>query len=72
MILNKVLDKIKDISGIKQLDYAETLINDKWWMMDDQLAGDIILKIIVLLITCIIKDGDKLYARITLEEAWVG
>ena len=61
-ILDKVLDKIKKIIGIEKIDDAET---------DAKLPDNITLKNVVILISCIIKDGDSFYPQIFLEEALV-
>ena len=52
-MLDKVLEKIKDIIGIK------ILID-----MDDKLLDDITLNNVVILMTCIIKDDDKFYPQL--------
>ena len=62
-LLDKVLDKIKEIIGIEKFDDTKILI-DK----DDELPDDITLKNVVILLTCVIKDG-KFYPQILLEEA---
>ena len=54
------------IIGIKKFDCAKVLI-----YRNDKFSDDITLKIVVTLITCITKDGDKFYSQITLEEASV-
>ena len=65
--LNKKFDKIKKIIGIEKFDYIKILID-----MDDKLSDDIIvIKVVVILITCIRKDGDKFYTQIVSEEAIV-
>ena len=53
--LDKVLDKIKRI-GIEKLDDIRVLVNT-----DNKLPGDIIPKNVVILMTRVIKDGDKFY-----------
>ena len=52
-ILVKVLGKVK-IINIKKFDDTKILIDT-----DDKLPDDITLKNVVILITCVIKDGDK-------------
>ena len=52
-IFDKVLDKIKNMIGIETCDDTKVLMDT-----DDKLAGDIALKDVVILITCVIKDGD--------------
>ena len=63
-MLNKVLYKIKEITGIGKFDDTKILIDAY-----DKLRDDITLKNDVILIRCIIKDDDKFYPKITLEEA---
>ena len=53
--LDKVLDKFKILS-IEKFDDTLTLIDT-----DDKLPDDIILKDAVILMTCVIKYGDKFY-----------
>ena len=60
--LAKVLDKIKRIS-VEKLDNTRILLNT-----DDKLPDDITLKNAVILMTCVIKDGDKFYQHLFLEE----
>ena len=60
--LAKVLDKIKRIS-VEKLDNTRILLNT-----DDKLPDDITLKNAVILMICVIKDGDKFYQHLFLEE----
>ena len=62
-ILDKVLNKIDEIKGIKKFD-SKTLIDT-----NDELSDDINFKNIMILITCVIKDDDKFYPQLFLEEA---
>ena len=64
-MLDKVLDKIKEIIGIEKVDDTKILINT-----DDKLL-DITSKNAVILITCIIKNDSRFYPQIFLEEALV-
>ena len=64
--LDKVLDKIKKIITIKKFDDAKTLIDT-----DYRLPDDITFKNIVALITYAIKNADKFYPQIFLEEVLV-
>ena len=64
-ILNKVLDKIKEIIGVKKFHNTKILIDT-----DDKLSNDITLKNVVILITCVIKDDHKSYAELFLEKAF--
>ena len=61
--LVKVLGKIKGI-GIEKLDDNKILIDT-----DDKLPDDITFKNAVILMAFIIKDGDKFYPQLFLEEA---
>ena len=60
--LAKVLDKIKRIS-VEKLDNTRILLNT-----GDKLPDDITLKNAVILMTCVIKGGDKFYQHLFLEE----
>ena len=62
-ILNKVLDKFKDVISTENFNGTKGLIN-----ADDKFPGDTPLKIVVILMTNHIKDDDKLYPLIFLEE----
>ena len=57
-ILDRVLKVIQKVAGIKKFEDAKVLID----------ADDIIFKNVVILITCVIKEDDKLYLQISLEE----
>ena len=61
--LRKVLDKIKNID-IEKLDDTKIMID-----IDYKIRDDITLKNAVILMTCVIKDGDKFYPQLILEEA---
>ena len=61
--LDKTLDKINRI-GIEKLDDTKILID-----IDDELPDYITLKDAVILMTYVIKDGDKFYQELFLEEA---
>ena len=65
-MLDKVLDKIKMIIGIKKFDDSKVLIET-----DDKLSDNITLKNVFILITYIIKDYDQFSPKIFLEEALV-
>ena len=65
-ILDRVLDKIIKIIGIGKFDDRKILIET-----DNKLPDDIILKNVVILINCVIEDGDKFYSQIFSEEALV-
>ena len=61
-ILNKVLDQIKETTGIERYDGTK-ILNDA----DVKLPDDIIFKNIVILMTSVIKDGNKFYLQLVLE-----
>ena len=61
-ILNKVLDQIKETTGIEKYDGTK-ILNDA----DVKLPDDIIFKNIVILMTSVIKDGNKFYLQLVLE-----
>ena len=63
-ILNKVLDKIKEIIGIEKSDNTKILIDT-----DNIMPNEISLKKVVISMTCVIKDGNKFYSRLFLEHA---
>ena len=63
-MLDKVLDKIKEIIGIEQFDDTKIFID-----MDDKLPDDINFKNVVKFINCSLRDDGKFYPQIYLEEA---
>ena len=63
-MLDKVLDKIKEVIGIEKFDNTKILIDT-----DNKLPDDITMKNIVIIIICIIKDDSKFYPQIFLDEA---
>ena len=63
-MLDKVLGKIAEMIGIEKFDDTKIFID-----ADDKLSNDIIFKNIVILITCVITDGNKFYLQLLLEEA---
>ena len=62
-ILDKVLDKIKEITGIEKFDDTKILIDT-----DDKLSGDITLENIVILTICAINNDNKFYLQLFSEE----
>ena len=62
-ILDKVLDKIKNIIGIEKFDDTKILIET-----DGKLPDDITIKNFVILITWIIKDDGNFYPQLFWEE----
>ena len=67
-MIDKFLHKFLQIFAIciEKCDDANILIE-----ADDKLPDDITLKNVIILITCAIKDGDKFYPQILLEEVLV-
>ena len=63
IMLNEVSDGIKKVAGIKKFDNTKPLID-----ASDKLPADIIVKDILIVITCAIKDNNKQYPQIFLEE----
>ena len=53
-MLNKVLENIKETEGTVKIDDTKILID-----INDKLTDYIILKSVVILITCVIKDDAK-------------
>ena len=62
-ILDKILDMIKKIISTEKFDDTQILTET-----DEKLIDDITLINIVILIICVIKDGDKFYSQIFLGE----
>ena len=58
-MIDKLLDKIKEIIDIEKFDDTQILIDN-----DDKLAGDITLKNAVILMASVMKDDDKFYPQI--------
>ena len=65
-ILGGVLDKIKMIIVIEKLDDTEILIDS-----DNRLTNEVSLKNVMILISFVIKDADKFYPQLFLEEALI-
>ena len=63
-ILNRVLDKIKEIISIEMFHETTIMI-----VTGDKLTDDTPFKNAVILITCVIKDDGKCYPQMFLEEA---
>ena len=57
-MLDKVLNRIKEIMRIEKLDKTKTLID-----ADDKLSQVITFKNFVILVTWVTKDGNKLYQQ---------
>ena len=53
-MLNKVLDRINNIMGIKRFDNSKILIDT-----DDKLPDNITLRYVVILMTCVTKNYGK-------------
>ena len=65
-VLDKVLDKIKEIIGIKKPDDINILVDT-----DDKLPDNITLKSVVVLMTYVIEDDNKFYLQLFLEETFL-
>ena len=63
-MLDKVLDKTKEIIGIKKFVDTKILIDT-----DDKLQDDITLKNALILIRGVMRDDDKFYPQLFLEGA---
>ena len=63
-MLDEILDKFKQIIAIKKIDDTIIFIDT-----NDKFQDDISFKNVVILNTCDIKDDDKFYLQIFLEEA---
>ena len=63
-VLDKVLDKIKEIIGFVESDDTKILID-----IYDELPDDITLNYVVTLLTCVTKDGGKFYPQLLLRKA---
>ena len=63
-MVEKVLEKIKEITGIEKFGNTKILINS-----DDKLSDDNTLKRVVTLLTCAVKDGNKFYPQLFLDPA---
>ena len=59
-MLNKLLDKVKEIIGIEQFDNTNILINT-----DDKLSDDITLKKVVILMTSYVINNMTCYKRLS-------
>ena len=55
-MIDKVLDKPKDLIGIEICHDTKIWIN-----VDDKLSDDITLKRVVILMACVIKEGNNFY-----------
>ena len=60
-VLDKVLEKIEEIIGNEKFGDSKKLIDT-----DDKLLNDITLKVVVTLMTCVIKNGEKFYPQLFL------
>ena len=61
---DKILGNIKEIISVEKLDDTKILTK-----ADDKLPDGITLKRIVILMTYLIKDGDRFYGQLFLEYA---
>ena len=60
-MVDKVLDKIKEITSIEKFDDTNSLSNT-----DDKLSNETTLKLFAILMTCAIKDANKIYPELFL------
>ena len=74
--MNKVLDQIKEIIGVRKFDGTKILINmdnklsDDTKILinkDDKLQDDITLKRVAILMQCVIKDRNKSFPQLHLD-----
>ena len=63
-MVEKVLYKIKEVLDIENFDGSIILINRK-----DRLSKDITLKRVAILMTCVIRNGNKFYPQMFLDHA---
>ena len=63
-MLDKILEKIKEIMDVEKFNNTKILID-----RDGRLTDDITLENFVILMTCFIKDNDRIYPQLFLEEA---
>ena len=61
--LDKLLEKMKEIISFERFYDTKILIDT-----DDKLPYDITFKNVVVLMTCVIKDGNKFYPQVFSEE----
>ena len=61
-ILDKVLDKVKEIIGIEKFDDTKILIDT-----DDKFCNDITLINVVILMTCLMKNDNKIHPQLLLK-----
>ena len=61
---DKVLDRIKEITGIGKFDDTKILIGT-----DDKLPDDVTLENVMILMMCVRKYGDEFYPQTFLEVA---
>lgn len=77
-VMNKILDQIKEIIGVRKFDGTKILINNDNKLSDvakilinkdDKLWDDITLKRVAILMQCVIKDRNKFYPQLNLDHA---
>ena len=61
-MLHKKLNKMKGIVGIEKFDITKILIDT-----DEKMSDNIILKVVVILRTCVIKDYNDFFPLLLLE-----
>ena len=60
---DKVLDRIKEIIGTEKCDDTKTVDTD------DKFPDDVIVKNVVILMKCVVKDDGKFHPQLSFEEA---
>ena len=63
-VVGNVLDKIEEIIGIEKIEDTQLLINT-----ENKLPNETNFKKVVILLTCVIKDGSKFYPQPFLDHA---
>ena len=63
-MLDKLLDKIKEIICIEKFDNTKILVDT-----DDKLPDGTTFENVVILMTCVVKNDGKFYPQLFLEEA---
>ena len=61
---DKVLDRTKEIIGTEKCDDTKTLVDT-----DDKFPDNVIVKNVVILMKCVIKDDGKFHPQLSFEEA---
>ena len=61
-MLDRVLDKIKEIKDFDKLDVTEIMI-------DNKLVDEITIQNVAIIISCVIKNYDNIYQQLFVEES---